>query len=382
MSTPTRPEKKRISARDFLVATRGPYRRLFGFLSPYRSRFILGLVCGALFGALNGLLIYTLGHVSNEVLPKEEPAGRSGLTIVETWYEHRELPELTTALALQPEAVRAEALEAYRNFREHLHNRSLEQPSENETDPLAALTLPDSLPPEFRLCLEGERLLASKGLAGETPGDSLSGGLASKEMAPHVKAARDAWRKLLSLPEKQRRHRTVWARYLLAHTEPDKNARTEQLLALHEDVKSGKFTDVLNLATLAPKPKPLSRIILLCLALPALMIVRALFGYLNAYWLTWVSLRVLNDIRSQLFQRILGQSMEFFNKQKSGDLMQTILNQTRVAQETLSTVAGLHRERAHRHCQCPGRAVLPRLEVHADDARPVPAAHCARNDGG
>ena len=72
MSKPSLPEKKRISAREFLVATRGPYRRLFSFIKPYRGRFIIGLVCGALFGALNGLLIYTLGYVADEVLPKEQ----------------------------------------------------------------------------------------------------------------------------------------------------------------------------------------------------------------------------------------------------------------------------------------------------------------------
>ncbi len=343
MSTPTRPDKKRISARDFLVATRGPYRRLFGFLKPYRTRFILALVCGALFGGLNGLLIYSLGHVSNEVLPKEQPAGRSGTTVVETWHGKRELPELQEALSSLPDIGKArteEALRSYTEFRELLHDRSLHPLPAGETDPLEGVKLSPAIPEEFRLCLEGERALLSKGFESAPASGGLSLNLRSSEMPGHIKSARAFWKQLLSLPEDQRRHRTIWARYLLAHTEPDKNVRAEELHALHEDAKSGKFTDVLSLVSLAPEPKPLSRIVLLCLLLPALMIVRALFGYLNAYWLTWVSLRVLNDIRSKLFERILGQSMEFFNKQKSGDLMQTILNQTRVAQETLSTVAG------------------------------------------
>jgi subfamily B ATP-binding cassette protein MsbA len=96
---------------------------------------------------------------------------------------------------------------------------------------------------------------------------------------------------------------------------------------------------VLHLAGTAPSPQPLRTIILLCLTIPAMMLLRAIFGYWNAYCLTWVSLRVLNDIRSRLFQRIMDQSMEFFNRQKSGELIQTVLNQTRTAQETLSTAA-------------------------------------------
>ena len=56
MSTP-REEKKRISAREFVTAARGPYRRLFGFLGPYRGRFIMGLLSGAVYAGLGALMI-------------------------------------------------------------------------------------------------------------------------------------------------------------------------------------------------------------------------------------------------------------------------------------------------------------------------------------
>ena len=164
MSTPPREEKKRISAREFVTAARGPYRRLFGFLGPYRGRFIMGLLSGAVYAGLGALLIYAVNEVADVVLPGEAAAGRAGLST--------------------------------------------------------------------------------------------------------------------------------------------------------------------------------GTIILYCLILPGIMLLRAVAGYFNAYNLTWVSVRVLNDIRSRLFARIMGQSLEFFNRQKSGDLMQTILSQTRTAQETLSSVAG------------------------------------------
>jgi ATP-binding cassette, subfamily B, bacterial MsbA len=76
-----------------------------------------------------------------------------------------------------------------------------------------------------------------------------------------------------------------------------------------------------------------------CLLIPAVMLIRAVLGYLNGYLMTWTSVKVLNDIRRDLFAKIIGQSMEFFGKQKSGDLMQTVFNQTRVAQQALTGVS-------------------------------------------
>lgn len=337
MSDP-KPEKKRISASEFAAAVRGPYRRLFGFLRPYRGRFFMGLLAGAIYGALGGLLIYAVDKVTAVVLPKDDPAGRGGTTVLESWHANRELPELKEALAAAPPADRDAAVQAYTKWREMLHDRSLSPLQEGQPDPMAALSLPPSLPAEFRLCLEGERILLSKPPE-HTAAGSKTANLPAGEKA-HLKEARARWQTMLELPADQRRHRTLWARYLLAHTETDNSKRSDQLIKLHEEAASGKFTDVLNLTDVAPKPAALSGVLLLCLILPGIMFIRAVVGYWNAYCLTWVSMRVLNDIRGKLFERIMGQSLEFFNKQKSGDLMQTILNQTRTAQETLSAVTG------------------------------------------
>jgi len=81
-------------------------------------------------------------------------------------------------------------------------------------------------------------------------------------------------------------------------------------------------------------------IVLLCASIPALMAVRGLFSYLNAYCLLWVSQRVLDDIRQSLFRHLLAQSLEFFNRAKAGELVQTLFNQTRVAQQALTQIAG------------------------------------------
>jgi subfamily B ATP-binding cassette protein MsbA len=84
----------------------------------------------------------------------------------------------------------------------------------------------------------------------------------------------------------------------------------------------------------------LGTVILICSSIPLLMALRGLCSYLNAYCMLWVSVRVLDDIRTQVFRRTLGQSMEFFNQSKGGDLVQTVFNQTRMAQQALTTIAG------------------------------------------
>ncbi len=68
------------------------------------------------------------------------------------------------------------------------------------------------------------------------------------------------------------------------------------------------------------------QICLLCASIPALMMVRGIFSYLNAYCLLWVSQRILDDIRTSLFRHILAQSLEFFNRSKSGELVQNVFN--------------------------------------------------------
>ncbi len=81
-------------------------------------------------------------------------------------------------------------------------------------------------------------------------------------------------------------------------------------------------------------------VIWLSLLIPAVMIVRGLLTFLNTYFLTWVSLRVLSDIRSQLFKHLISQSLDFFNRSKSGLLSSRVLNDTRQAQMALTSISG------------------------------------------
>jgi subfamily B ATP-binding cassette protein MsbA len=92
-----------------------------------------------------------------------------------------------------------------------------------------------------------------------------------------------------------------------------------------------------NIHALDTGPK-INSIVLICLAIPAIMTVRSLCSYGSTYCMQWVSNKVVSDIRSQLFSKMLHNSMDFFNKARSGFLMSVITNNTRVMQMALSTV--------------------------------------------
>ena len=95
-----------------------------------------------------------------------------------------------------------------------------------------------------------------------------------------------------------------------------------------------------NRGQLDQGPQMMNSLALLCLAIPGVMILRSLCGYLNSYCMAWVSNKVLTDIRTQLFTKILNHSMDFFNKSRSGFLMSRVTNDTRMMQLALGTVSG------------------------------------------
>jgi subfamily B ATP-binding cassette protein MsbA len=80
-------------------------------------------------------------------------------------------------------------------------------------------------------------------------------------------------------------------------------------------------------------------IVLVCLLIPAVMTVRSLVGYGNAYYMSWVSNRAVTDIRNQLFAKIVDQSMDFFNRVRAGVLMSRVTNDTIAMQAALSQVS-------------------------------------------
>ena len=76
-------------------------------------------------------------------------------------------------------------------------------------------------------------------------------------------------------------------------------------------------------------------VIVVCATIPVVMILRCLFDYINNYLVAWTSLRVLSDIRRQVFEHINKQSLQFFLQNRSGNLISRVSNDTRIIQTAL-----------------------------------------------
>ncbi|MCA1963972.1 MAG: ABC transporter ATP-binding protein/permease [Prosthecobacter sp.] len=76
----------------------------------------------------------------------------------------------------------------------------------------------------------------------------------------------------------------------------------------------------------------LTGVIIAASFIPLMLLINGLLDYLNKYYLAWVGNKMLQDIRNDVFARILRQSPAFFSSTKAGELIQTVLNQTSVAQ--------------------------------------------------
>ena len=102
----------------------------------------------------------------------------------------------------------------------------------------------------------------------------------------------------------------------------------------------GKMPGIRELGNLPTEPGPgIETVVWMSLLIPAVMILRGVMAYLNTYYLSWVSLRVLSDLRSELFSHLMSQSLEFFNRSKSGLLSSRVLNDTRQAQSALTSIS-------------------------------------------
>ncbi len=70
--------------------------------------------------------------------------------------------------------------------------------------------------------------------------------------------------------------------------------------------------------------------------IPAVMFLRGLLGWLNMYFLQWVSVRAVTDLRVRAFTHLLNLSTSFFNSSRSSELISRVMNDT----STLQTLLG------------------------------------------
>ncbi len=72
-----------------------------------------------------------------------------------------------------------------------------------------------------------------------------------------------------------------------------------------------------------------------CLWIPAIFLMRALTGYVNSYLIQYSGLRVLEEIRIDMFEKIQGLPLSFFKKNRSGDLLARLMGDTEILRQVL-----------------------------------------------
>lgn len=73
-----------------------------------------------------------------------------------------------------------------------------------------------------------------------------------------------------------------------------------------------------------------------CLWIPAVFLVRAIAGYTNAYFIQYVGMRVVESIRTDLFVKLQSLPLAFFKRNKSGDLLSRLMNDTQMLQMVIA----------------------------------------------
>lgn len=79
-------------------------------------------------------------------------------------------------------------------------------------------------------------------------------------------------------------------------------------------------------------------------SIPAVMFIRGLLAYLNAYLLSWVAMRAIADLRKRMFEHVMGLSMDFFSRRGTGDLMARFYETTLLQNSITTSIAVVIRE--------------------------------------
>jgi subfamily B ATP-binding cassette protein MsbA len=91
------------------------------------------------------------------------------------------------------------------------------------------------------------------------------------------------------------------------------------------------------LVTSDDKPEGMALILLLS-SIPLAFTLRALGGFLNAYYMAYAGMHVLERLRIMVFEKIQHLPLAFFHKNNAGDLMSRVMGDTGQLQTALVKV--------------------------------------------
>jgi subfamily B ATP-binding cassette protein MsbA len=81
-----------------------------------------------------------------------------------------------------------------------------------------------------------------------------------------------------------------------------------------------------NIQGMIPTGDPVETLKWLCIFVVMVFVIKNIFNFAEHFWITYVEQRVVKDLREQLYDSIIYQSMSFFHKHKTGDLISNITN--------------------------------------------------------
>jgi subfamily B ATP-binding cassette protein MsbA len=118
-------------------------------------------------------------------------------------------------------------------------------------------------------------------------------------------------------------------------------------LGIHHQGMEGNKTALALAHSLNPDFHPaaaqgggnISAVIFACCLVPLLFLLRGGLTYIGNYCMMWVGNRILLDLRNDAYRSLMSQSVGYFSRQKVGNLVQTVFNQARVAQQNLVTLS-------------------------------------------
>ena len=84
----------------------------------------------------------------------------------------------------------------------------------------------------------------------------------------------------------------------------------------------------------------LSAVLLTALAIPCYFALRGVMSFVNGYYLSWVSSRMLRDIRIELYEHLQLMSLDFFVQRRVSKLIQRVQNNTSMIQNSLVVLIG------------------------------------------
>ena len=86
-------------------------------------------------------------------------------------------------------------------------------------------------------------------------------------------------------------------------------------------------------------------LMVICLVVFAAIVLKNLFAYLSMYFLNPIRNRILNDMRTKMYNKILLLPIGYFSEQRKGDIMSKLTNDlTDVESSTISVLESLFKE--------------------------------------